>query len=434
MRPEGNRIGFRGTRGEPVIMSPGMLASICRAEGGVYIMRGAKLLIVLCLAACCQAWGAPVLDDAATARIDAAVEQGIARRLAPGVALVIGTKDAVLYAKAYGRLTYDPDSPPTTLNTLFDLASVSKAVGTTSAALLLMQDGKLSLDDPVSKYLPAFDTEDKRGIRLRHLISHISGLPSYTSASKAEEMRKEGEPKYDALIRLIASLPLRYPTNQGYTYSCLNFLALARINHEAAGKPQGDFLRERLFGPLGMTHTTYYPTPDEKTYSAPTVGGKTLLQGSVHDPLAAYVSDGVFCGGNAGLFSTANDLSIFCRMILSNGSWEGREYFTPETVDLMAANKVPLGIGSVHGTGWGRALDPPTATKLNRGYAKAVMTHAGYTGTYVRLDRLSGTFLVFLTNRVYPDDKGGEYRMRREVLQVMLETDPVYKDVLPTVR
>ncbi len=372
---------------------------------------------------------APVLDDAAKARIDRAVEQGIERRLAPGVALVIGTKDEILYAKAYGRLTYDPDSPPVTLNTIFDLASVSKAVGTTSATLLLMQDGKLSLDDPVSKYLPAFDTDGKREIKLRHLISHISGLPSYTSASKAEAIRQEGESKYDALIRLIASLPLQYKTNEGYVYSCLNFLTLARVNHEVAGKSQGEFLQERLFGPLGMTHTKYYLSSGEKTYCAPTVGGKTHLQGSVHDPLAAYVSDGVFCGGNAGLFSTANDLSVFCRMILSNGTWEGKRYFKPETIDLMATNKVPLSVRRIHGTGWGRALSPPTATKLNRGFAKAVFTHSGYTGTYVRFDRLSGTFLVFLTNRVYPDDKGGEYSMRREVLRVMMETDPVYKDV-----
>lgn len=393
-------------------------------------MRRSSLFIAAALIVCMllPALSAPILDDASKARIDRVIEQGIARHSAPGIALVIGTKDEILYAKAYGRLTYDPNSPPVTLNTLFDLASVSKAVGTTSAALLLMQDGKLDLDDPVSKHLPAFDTQDKRDIRLRHLISHISGLPSYTSPAKAEEIRKEGEPKYDALIRHIASLPLKYETETDYVYSCLNFLTLARVNHELAGKSQGEFLRERLFGPLGMVHTGYYPTPDEKTYTAPTVGGTRLLQGSVHDPLAAYVSDGVFCGGNAGLFSTANDLSIFCRMILSNGTWEGKEYFKPETIDLMATNKVPLKVHSIHGTGWGRAFNPPTATKLNRGFAKAVMTHSGYTGTYVRFDRLSGTFFVFLTNRVYPNDRGGEYSMRREILRVMLETDPVYKD------
>lgn len=398
-------------------------------------MRRTSLFIVaLIVCTLLPALGAPVLDDAAKSRIDAVIEQGIARHYAPGVAMVIGTKDQILYAKAYGRLTYDPNSPPVTLNTLFDLASVSKAVGTTSAALLLVQDGKVSLDDPVSKYLSAFDTDDKRDIRLRHLISHISGLPSYTSAAKAEEIRKEGEAKYDALVRHIASLPLKYKTEEDYVYSCLNFLTLARVNHEVAGKTQGEFLKVRLFGPLGMMHTGYYPTPDEKTYTAPTVGGARLLQGSVHDPLAAYVSDGVFCGGNAGLFSTANDLSIFCRMILSNGTWEGREYFRPETVDLMATNKVPLKVRRFHGTGWVRALNPPTATSLNRGFAKAVFTHSGYTGTYIRFDRLSGTFLVFLTNRVYPNDRGSESRMRSEVLRVMLETDPVYKDVLPAPR
>lgn len=416
--------GHGGRAREDIAFAP------VNGEMEVRHMKRSFFAVIAVLIMSSAAVSAPVLDDAAKSRIDTAVEQGIERHLAPAVALVIGTKDEILYAKAYGHLTYDPNSPPTTLNTLFDLASVSKAVGTTSAALLLMQDGKLDLNDRVSKYLPAFDTDDKRDIRLRHLISHISGLPSYTSASKAEDIRSPGEPKYDALIRLIASLPLKYKTEEDYLYSCLNFLTLARVNHEVAGKSQGEFLRERLFGPLGMTHTGYYPTPDEKTYTAPTVGGKTLLEGSVHDPLSAYVSDGVFCGGNAGLFSTANDLSTFCRMILSNGSYQGREYFKPETIDLMATNKVPLGIGSVHGTGWGRALNPPIATKLNRGFAKAVMTHQGYTGTYIRFDRLAGTFLVFLSNRVFPDDTGSEYPMRRDIIRIMIETDPIYQDVL----
>lgn len=367
-------------------------------------------------------------------KIDAIVQAAIAKHVAPSACVVIGTKDSVIFAKAYGQLTYDEGSPPATLDTIYDLASVSKAVGTTSATMLLFQDSKLHLEDPVYTYVPAFDQEDKRGITIRHLLAHSSGLPSYTQADKAEAGRREGESKSDALIRFIASLPLKYKTGEGHLYACLNFITLARVNEKVAGMPQEQFLRERLFVPLGMTNTGYMLTDEQKTQAAPTVGAPHFRQGTVRDPLAAYYIDSEHSGGNAGLFSSANDLTRFSQMILLDGQWNGKQILKPETIDRFVTNSLPLKLRETYGLGWGRYLRPPSATPLNRGYDKAAFGHNGYTGTYIHFDRLVGTFLVVLTNRVYPDDSTSDYSIRRGILWLMLESDPKYKGIVESLR
>ena len=373
----------------------------------------------------------PTIDGS---KIDTIVQDAIAKHVTPSACVVIGTTDKVLFARAYGHLTYEKDSPPATLDTIYDLASVSKAVGTTSATMLLHQEARVNLDDCVNEYVPIFDQGDVRAMTVRHLLTHSSGLPSYTQAAKAEADRKEGESKSDALVRLIASLPLKYKTGEGHLYACLNFITLARVNEKAAGMPQEQFLRERLFGPLGMANTGYLLTDAQKERAAPTVGRPNFRQGTVHDPLAAYYIDSEHSGGNAGLFSSANDLTRFCQMILSGGQWDGRQILKPETIDTFVTNSLPLRLREVYGLGWGRYLRPPSATPLNRGYDKAAFGHNGYTGTYIHFDRYAGTFLVVLTNRVYPDDSTSDYSIRRGILWLMLESDPHYKGIVESLR
>ena len=389
------------------------------------------ILITTCILICTTILSAaPVLDSQAQNRIDGIVEQAISKHSTPSACVVIGARDGILFAKAYGRFTYEADSPPATLDTLYDMASCTKAVATTTAAMLLVQDGKLSLDDPVSKYLPDWNRDDKRNVTIRNLITHTSGLPSYTSAEKAEAVRRPWESHSDALIRYIASLPLAYKTNEGHIYACLNFLTLARVNEAVAGVSQERLLRERLFGPLGMTNSGYYLTHRKKLLCAPTIGGKSFRQGVVHDPLADYYRDGYHCPGNAGLFSTANDLARFCQMILSDGVWDGRRIFTPETIDLFATNQLPAGVRGSQGIGWGITRRVPFGTPLNEGAKRACFSHAGYTGTYVHFDRLAGTFVIVLTNRVFPDDKTSDYALRREIMRLVLASDPIYKQVV----
>lgn len=397
-------------------------------------MNTRKLVLViaallLCLVVSVQA--TPIMDATAQQKIDDAVTKAIADHITPSCCVVIGTKDKILFAKAYGHQTYDASSPAVTLDTLYDMASCSKAVGTASTTALLIQDGKLKLDDPVSKYLPSWNRDDKRTITVRNLITHTSGLPSYTSASKAEARRAPDESHSDALIKLIASLPLEYKTNEGWLYACLNFLTLARVNEEAAGTSQERFLRERLFEPLGMTNSGYYLSRAKKLQCAPTIGGKSFRQGIVHDPLAYYYRDGYHCSGNAGLFTTPNDVSKFCQMILSDGKVGDKQIFAPTTVDMLFTNQAPASAKETWGLGWGIGNNRPYPKSLKVGPKTACISHTGYTGTLVEFDRYSGTFMVVLTNRVYPNDSTSDNPVRRAVRRAMIDADPVYKSAQP---
>jgi len=396
--------------------------------GGLRLVGQQRIALMICLIAVLSARtvAVPIIDSNVQMRIDQIVNDAIAEHCTPGAALVIGTAKGIIYSKGYGRLTYDLDSASVTLDTMWDLASCSKATATTIATLLLIQDGKLGLDDHVFKFLPMFDTEDKRAITIRHLLSHTSGLPAYTNAEKVEADRRPGESRADALIRWIANLPLVYKTGEGLRYSCLNFIVLARVNEEVSGVSQETLLRRRVFVPLRMLNSGYYLSERQKALCAPTVGKPNFRQGVVHDPLAYYLqSHGYHCSGNAGFFSSANDLSNLCRMILSNGSWEGRCILRPEIVDLIFTNQVPQSLGVSRGAGWALYSRYPYATELNVGPQKACVGHDGYTGTYIHLDRMSGTFLIILTNRVYPDDTA-RLNLARPILTILRQSDPLY--------
>lgn len=395
------------------------------------------LLFVLAL----QAVAAPVIDDKAARRIDEVVNAAIAARKAPSCCVVIGTASEVLFAKAYGRFTYEPASPAVTLDSPYDLASCSKPVGTGAALALLLQDGKLKLDDPVSKYISSWNRDDKRGITIRNLATHTSGLPSYTQAARAEKTKKPGESTADALINCIASLPLTYKTNQGHTYACLNFLTLARVNEEAAKVNQESLLRERVWEPLGMKNTGYYLSAAKKKLCVPTLDNR---QGDVHDPLAYYHRDGYHCSGNAGLFASANDLAKFCRMILSNGCChEGSPLrrgmiLRPDIVDMLFTDLVPADPKYAWGLGWGLSGRGPSSpavpsTRPIEGQPAidpktARISHTGYTGTAIEIDRYAGTYMIMLTNRVYPNDNTSVSSIRAGIRRVLSESNPPSAD------
>lgn len=407
-------------------------------------MKLRTLLLTLALLLCVfiSATAAPVIDDAAAKRIDEVVEAAIAAHKAPSCCIVIGTADRVLFAKAYGRLTYDPASPAATLDSPYDLASCSKPIGTGTTLALLLEDGKLKLDDPVSKHLPSWNREDRRTVTVRNLATHTSGLNSYTSAARADESKQPSQSNADALIDHIAAMSMKYKTNEGHLYACLNFLTLARVNEEAAKVSQETLLRERIWKPLGMNNTGYYLTDAQKKLCVPTLDTR---QGVVHDPLAFYYRDGYHCPGNAGLFSTANDLARFCQMLLSNGRYGQKRLFKqrrvlrPETVDLFFTDLVPADPKYAWGLGWGisgtrrYAVAGSTPLVLSAkpiearpAHKIATISHTGYTGTAVEVDRCAGTFMIMLTNRVYPNDNTSVGSIRSAIRRIMIDTNPLY--------
>lgn len=302
---------------------------------------------------------------------------------------------------------------------IFDLASVTKPVATATAVMVLVERGAVRLWDRVDRYEPEFTPwYGEKGlagepVRLYHLLTHTSGLPPYTDAGEAA--RKLGDPCRTAdLARLIAGLPKESPAGDRFVYSCLNYITLADIVQKVTGRALDDFTAETVFRPLGMARTFFRPAEALLSECVPTevVDGRPL-RGVVHDPLAR-LQGGV--SGNAGLFSTADDLAVFARMLLDGGEAGGVRVLSPLAVRRMI-EIYPKVAPAGRGLGWDLETDYSTV----RGdlFGPASYGHSGYTGTSVWIDPETGVAVIFLTNRVHPDDKGDIVAMRSKVANVV---------------
>lgn len=363
----------------------------------------AFLLGCLLLVMAAEGQAAPTLGE----RLDAIVESGIETKTYPGAVLVVGKPGRLLHARAYGHLTWDADSPRTTLGTIYDLASVSKLCGTTAAALLLLQDGTLKLDDPVSKYIPGFEQNGKESVTVRDLMTHVSGLKSYESRDRVEKLRRPEETPVQALKRAYAALPTSYAPRTSYTYSCINFQLVAMVVEAAAGRRMDDLLAERVWKPLGMGDTTYNPTADQWARTAPahrTPDGKPVR--AVHDPLANYHGATTACPGNAGLYSSALDLARWCETVLNGGEYSGVRVYTAEVLAQATTAQMPDGVKERRGLGFDIYESEPYIAEANRQPGREVVGHLGFTGTMVWIDKNTGTYFVFLANRTYPAEAG----------------------------
>jgi len=343
--------------------------------------------------------------------LDRAVEEALRKRQVRGAVLVVGVRDRILKRKAYGLRRVGSAGPgpeePMTLDTIFDLASVTKVAATSTALALLVQDGKAALDDPVSEFLPRWPEE---GLTLRHLATHTSGFQAYLNA-KTVAKKHPDLPGNEAVITAIAEHKRKYERGRGYTYSCLNYLLLARVVEEIAGEDLESFLRRRLWKPLGMKDTFYRVPPGKIARCAPTEDG---LRGTVHDPLARLYGQNGHFPGNAGLFSTADDLARFLGMLSSKGEWKGKRILEPETVEFLFRNHAPPESGIERALGWVIPTDP---AYLPRKGIFSVRYHKGFTGTFLWLDRESGVFLVLLTSRLHPV-KGNVEPLRRRTASI----------------
>jgi len=284
----------------------------------------------------------------------------------PSAVVVAGDLESVSYARAFG----DAD-----LDTIYDLASCTKVVATTTAVLKLVEEGRLSLDDPIGKHLKPFEG---RLITIRDCLHHCSGLPAYLT------------PKAKTSDGILAEIAALRPTGPGYTYSCLNMISLARIVEQVVGMPMATYLQRTVFGPLGMKDTGFSPPAAR---CAPTGKG---LQGVVHDPLARAYATPEHQSGNAGLFSTGADLALFCQALL-----QGR-ILKPETVAAMFEPDE-----HTRGLGWDVFDDPPYSPGVG---------HTGFTGTLIWMEPETGRFAVILTNRVLSGESTSVSRLRKEVL------------------
>jgi CubicO group peptidase (beta-lactamase class C family) len=345
----------------------------------------------------------------------------LSRKDFPGAVVLIGRKGKIVFRKAYGQSQWVPKPKPMDEEMMFDLASITKPVATATAFMILVEEGKISLEekvkDFVSDFIPYVDPAGAPGedARIWHLLTHTSGLPPYVEpgghAGVEEQFGKRLST--EELAAHIALLPKTDPPGLALHYSCLGYITLAQIIKKVSGRDIAEFSRERIFLPLGMKHTSFCPGDKMRALCVPTevLGGRPLV-GVVHDPLAR-LQGGV--SGNAGLFSTADDLAVFAETMLRNGEYKGRRILSPLTVARMT--KIwPKSAFAGRGLGWD--LDSPQSSYGGDLFGPNSYGHTGYTGTSIWIDPDTETFLIFLTNRVHPDDKGVVAALRSRVANV----------------
>ncbi|MGE5432499.1 MAG: glycoside hydrolase family 3 N-terminal domain-containing protein [Syntrophomonadaceae bacterium] len=329
--------------------------------------------------------------------LDRVMKEGLADSVFPGAVLYVGCKGKLIYKNAFGHYTYGPDAKPMTTDAMFDLASVSKVTGTTTAAMLLYDEGSLILDKRVADYLPEFNNHGKGNITIRNLLLHNAGFPADKPFYKMYKT-------HDEVARDIMNTDLEYPTGTKFLYSDLSMISLQLVIEKITGMPLDQFLKKRVFEPLGMTHTMYNPPKSLRSLCVPTEVDNywrmDTVRGTVHDENAAAMG-GV--AGHAGLFSTAGDLSIFMQMILNKGRYNGKQLIKPSTVDLFTSR---ISEQSSRGLGWDtKAVSGSSAGSL---FSAESFGHTGFTGTSVWADKTRDLFVVLLTNRVFPTRKNNK--------------------------
>jgi CubicO group peptidase (beta-lactamase class C family) len=353
--------------------------------------------------------------------VDVIIEDAIRNRDFPSAVLIIGDSNSIIYQNAYGRLTYEDDAKATTMNTIYDLASITKVIAATSAIMKLYDEGKIDLDAPVAQYIPEFAVNGKSNITVKNLLLHNSGLtawtPFYTMYSNADEVRNA-----------IYTCTKEYETGTQTVYSDYNAVLLGDIVEKVSNIRLDKYCKEYIFFPLSMTDTDYLIPISQDYRIAPTeydtYWRNELLRGYVHDETAALL-EGV--SGNAGLFSTAPDLFKFMKMMLKNGKYlderktpiKNKEdrMFTQQTVELFTTKVTGLGYNNTRALGWDTK---PEATKYpppcGNKFSQNSFGHTGYTGTSVWCDKEKNLVIIFLTNRIYPKRGNEEIRNIRPMV------------------
>lgn len=326
--------------------------------------------------------------------VDAIIESAIAKGHVPGAVLLVGDRQGVLYRKAYGHRSLFPQETPMTVDTIFDMASITKSVATNTSIMLLIQQGKIDPQDKVAKYIPSYASEGKEDTTIEHLLLHWGGLPPVNSVKEYQGTRQES-------LENVFKLKPRFEPGTDYTYTCCGYIVLGDIVQRISGKPLDVFARENVFKPLGMKDTTYNPGEGLLGRCAPTEkrDGDWIV-GQVHDP-RAFALGGV--SGNAGMFSTADDLAKYCQMVLHDGQLPGgKTFLTSEVLNMMSTPHVlPDGTGRrTYGFGVGDGFVHGEKHNMNM----TSIVHTGYTGTKFAIDPFLDGYYILLTNRVHPDD------------------------------
>jgi uncharacterized protein YbbC (DUF1343 family)/CubicO group peptidase (beta-lactamase class C family) len=333
--------------------------------------------------------------------VDSIIQQAIADGNIPGAVLLVGHNGTIIYRKAYGERSLEPRRTPMTVDTIFDLASLTKVIATTTAVMQLIELGKIRLNDPVAKYLPDFAQNGKEDITIRQLLTHYSGLAPDINLDPSWEGK-------DTAYKLcFTETPAQAP-GSGFIYSDTNFIMLGALVEKISGETFDVYTERHIFTPLKMTHTRFNPPASWRAKIAPTQFDENehMLHGEVHDPRARRMG-GV--AGHAGLFSTADDLAKFAQTLLNGGDG----ILSAVTVKKMTQPETPPSASVLRGFGWD--IDSPFSS--NRGDLLPIGSygHTGFTGTSIWIDPTTKTYIILLTNSVHPRGKGTAIALRSKV-------------------
>jgi uncharacterized protein YbbC (DUF1343 family) len=326
-------------------------------------------------------------------RIDQAIQRSIDEGNMAGCVVLIGRRAGIVFEKAYGYRSIEPEKEEMTVDTVFDMASLTKPVATGTSIMLLIERGKLKLDDKVAKYIPDFARNGKQDITIEQLLVHSSGL-------LPDNPMADFENGWESAAAKVCDLKPLFQPGAAFKYSDNNFILLGKIIEAVAGKPENEFAKEEIFARLDMHDTGYLPSDELKSRSASTEKTEgTWLKGTVHDPRAAKMG-GV--AGHAGLFSTAQDMAIYATMMLDDGRYGEVRVLAAGTVRNMTTAR---NVGNhKRGLSW----DKRSAYSRNRGRAMSdgAFGHGGFTGTVMWIDPEIDLYVIFLSNRLHPDGKG----------------------------
>ena len=331
--------------------------------------------------------------------LDDLFNQEIEKQSFPGASVLIGYRNRIIFHKAYGKMTYSTKSPAVTTDTVYDLASLTKVVSTTTLAMQLFEQGQLKLDDPLTRFYPSFTGGGREKITVCHLLTHTSGFPAHLPLFRKVSGKQE-------MVESVLKLPLEYEPGLKAEYSDFGVILLGDVIEKLTGKTLDTLASERIFRPLGMSHTLFNPPASLKFKIAPTEQDPwrgRLLRGEVHDENTCAMG-GV--AAHAGLFGTSGDLALFCQMILNGGVYDHHRIVRPSTLERFTTRQ-PKPAESSRALGWNTPSEGSSAGTL---LSSNAFGHTGFTGTSIWIDSSRELFIILLTNRVYPSRKNNAIR------------------------
>ncbi len=340
--------------------------------------------------------------------IDMLLHGAIKRGLVSGGVVLIGDSRENIFCRAYGKLSGSPEAKPVELGTVFDIASLTKVVATAPAVLKLIEEERLSLEDPICKWFPEFKNKDKDDLLVLHLLTHTSGLRDISPSVKDSVQN---------IVEHAASSILKERPGNRFHYADINFILLGELVRRVSGMPLDFYTVAKIYIPLNMQDTRFNPKQWNINRCAATLNSdNSYLFGRVQD-YTAFLLGGV--AGHAGLFSTARDLSLFCRMILNKGTLDGQCVLMPNTVEQASRPYLVHDGNVLRGLGWD--ISSPFSCARGRAFSQVSFGHTGYSGCSIWIDPEADVFVVLLTSRL-------DYKRKKEFseLRSQLSTDAAY--------